>query len=133
MRYTLDMTSDELASWLSEQLNQRGWSARELARRAGVSHTAVVRAANGQSVPGWQICLKLAQALGVPDDIVLDLAGYRANPLAAEHGTRERVLQILDVLNEDDQNLLLTFAERLLESGRRGARGKAVEPETHSG
>ncbi len=70
------MGSDDLSSWLARQIEERSWSARELARRADVSHTPVVRAVSGQSVPSPEICIAVARALEVPPEVVLRMAGH---------------------------------------------------------
>ena len=44
--------SDKFRAWLSEELDQRGWSQSELARRAGVSQFAVSSVISGNRNPG---------------------------------------------------------------------------------
>lgn len=66
----------DFASWLKAQMALRGWSCRELARRAGFSHSALNRVANGQIPPSSQLCLALAPALDLPPETVLRQAGY---------------------------------------------------------
>jgi transcriptional regulator with XRE-family HTH domain len=72
----MDMKSNSLSSWLAKQLEDRGWSARELARRAGVSHTAIVRAVNGQTRPKAEVCISIAEALSEDPISILRTAGF---------------------------------------------------------
>ena len=44
---------------------RRGYSVRELAERAGVTHVSVVRIENGQASPTVAMLEKLAKALGI--------------------------------------------------------------------
>ena len=57
---------NELVPWLSTQLKGRAWSQRELARRAGLSGTAVSTVLSRQRNPGWDFCLAIAEPLGEP-------------------------------------------------------------------
>ena len=65
--------------WLHAELDQRGWSYRETARRAGLSHGSLSQIANGRQ-PGFAVCLALSRALGYPLTQVLWLAGYIERP-----------------------------------------------------
>jgi transcriptional regulator with XRE-family HTH domain len=44
---------------------RRGYSVRELARRAGVGYVSIVRIENGQTSPNVTMLEKLAKALGI--------------------------------------------------------------------
>jgi len=44
----LSFMKDTLSTWLNTELRERGWTERELARRAGLSHTAINNALSGQ-------------------------------------------------------------------------------------
>jgi transcriptional regulator with XRE-family HTH domain len=67
--------SEALRLWLSEELNRRGWSQRELARQIGVSHSFVSKTLSGERSPSANFCNKIAQALDVAPETVLRLAG----------------------------------------------------------
>ena len=64
----------DLSTWLREELDKRGWSIREIARRAGLVHGTVVGILNGRH-PGIETCRGIARALGVPTEEVLRRAG----------------------------------------------------------
>lgn len=70
------MVTMNLTEWINEQLRERGWSMRELARRADVSHATISNVMNGQTQPGTSLCVKLAVALDVSTDYVLRLGGF---------------------------------------------------------
>lgn len=64
-----------LAEWLSKQLGERNESAREASLRAGLDHSAISRFMSGTK-PTVESCHKLAAHFGVPEKMVLELAGY---------------------------------------------------------
>lgn len=63
-----------MISWIEEELNKRGWSIRELARRAGLSHASVSHVLNGYRNPGVDFCLGIAKAFSVSPISVLEKA-----------------------------------------------------------
>lgn len=67
--------NNKLALWLSDELNNRGWSIRELGRRAGVSHTTVASVLSEQRSPTADFCVAVSKALNVPAESVLRMAG----------------------------------------------------------
>jgi transcriptional regulator with XRE-family HTH domain len=67
---------DKLSTWLVGELNKRGWPFRELARRTGISAQSIMRYANGERTPVPESCRKIADALGVPYQKVMMLAGH---------------------------------------------------------
>jgi len=76
---------DEFPAWLAEQLYERGWSMRELARRSGFSRDTVSKVINGWRSPSRDFCAAVARALGVSASEVLWRAGlYDERPLTLE-------------------------------------------------
>lgn len=67
--------SDELRAWLSSELEKRGWSYRELARRADISNALVSRTLSGDMKASPDFCIKVAIALGEPPEKLMRLAG----------------------------------------------------------
>jgi transcriptional regulator with XRE-family HTH domain len=65
-----------IAGWLTEQVAAKGWSFRELGRRAGISAPNIGSYARGDSVPKPSSCRKIADALGVSYREVMRLAGH---------------------------------------------------------
>lgn len=64
-----------LGDWLTEELNRRGWSHSELARRAGLSQVSVSGVIAGSRPATCDFCIKIATALGETPEHVLRLAG----------------------------------------------------------
>lgn len=65
----------EFVTWLIAEMNKRGWSNSELARRAEIVPSAVSMVVSRQRGPGLEFCKGVARALKVPPDQVLRKAG----------------------------------------------------------
>jgi transcriptional regulator with XRE-family HTH domain len=64
-------------AWLRRQLDARGWSQAEFARRAGVSRNVVSQWAGGTRRPNAESAARIAAAFYLPLDDVLAAAGMR--------------------------------------------------------
>lgn len=67
--------SEALRLWLSQELDRRGWSHRELARQTGFSQSFVSKTLSGERSISVKFCTKAAEALGESPDTLLRLAG----------------------------------------------------------
>ena len=75
----------QLSEFLRAQVEQRGISERELSRRAGLGTTTIHFIINRpKSTPTYDTCVRLATALELPPEILLQLAGYEKITLDAE-------------------------------------------------
>lgn len=83
--------SDELRVWLSEELEQRHWSHRELARRTGLSQSSVSKTLSGERSASINFCNKIAHALGESPEKVLRLAGILPTALEDDPTLREAI------------------------------------------
>lgn len=80
--------SESFVTWLVEQIDSRGWTNSELARRANLVPSTVSMVVSHQKRPGLEFCVGIAQAFGVPPEDVLRLAGLLPSipaPIAEEH------------------------------------------------
>ena len=67
-----------LGEFLRERRMAKEWSKRKLAEKANISHTEVHRIENGERVnPSIPVLNALAEALGVPKEEMLRVAGYK--------------------------------------------------------
>ena len=118
---------DDLASWLKEELGARGWSLREMARRVGVSHTAIINVANGRTRPSANLCRKIALALHVPPEDVFRRAGLLPpNPPVSPSLLEANFL--FAQLPEQEQETLLTMMRALVERRREITHQPGLEP-----
>jgi DNA-binding XRE family transcriptional regulator len=72
--------ANDLVSWLAENLEERGWSLRELARRAEISHTTVSSVLKEQQAPSWEFCAEIARVFGLQPERVFVMAGLMPAP-----------------------------------------------------
>lgn len=117
----------ELSEWILTEIDRRGWTLRELARRARLSSSVVASAANGTSNPGLRLCQGLARATQTPVEEIYRLAGIlpaqrivTETRAAYQIDDETRLLQLYRELPEDDRGLVIDLVERL--SGRVVAR-----------
>lgn len=78
-----------LIRWLVNELEIRGWSQRELARRAGISQTTVSQVIAYQRQPTWDFCAKIARVLDEPLERVFRMAGLLPSLPADKEMERE--------------------------------------------
>jgi transcriptional regulator with XRE-family HTH domain len=117
--------SDNLATYLNAEMDRRGWSLRQMARRAVISHTTVVKMANGVGHPEVETCQALARALEVPVEDILRMAGILPSA-PPPNQVRERVRVVYEVngddlvlrlwraLSPEDQRIVRDLMERLV-------------------
>ncbi|GHU76448.1 hypothetical protein FACS1894188_08990 [Clostridia bacterium] len=69
---------NKIGGIIKERRLERAWSKRALAEKAGISHSEVHRIENGdRENPSVSVLNSLAEALGIPKDDMLMLAGYK--------------------------------------------------------
>ena len=113
--------TDTLAVWLNEQTSHRGWTLRQVARKAGVSHTTVIKIANGvHSNPETKTVAGLAKAFGADPVEICRLAGIlppqrSVSDSRAEYTVSDevRLVQLYRELPEDERGLVMELIERL--------------------
>ena len=102
----------EISEWLSQQLEERGWSSSELARRAGVSQSSVSNVLTGKQIPGLEFCKGVAQALDLRAEELLRRAGHL--PPMPEPVVEEReALRLLRGLNRPMRSVALSLLRAL--------------------
>jgi transcriptional regulator with XRE-family HTH domain len=106
----------DITQWLVEEVNRRGWSFRELGRRAGLSSGAISKVITGISLPGWEFCRKVAWAFNVPAETLFRLAGLL--PPEPEETTNMREMShLFSQLSPEDQERFIFFVRTFLEPG----------------
>lgn len=69
-----------VGDFIKERRLAKGMSKRALSEKAGISHSEVHRIENGERLnPSVPMLIALADALGIPQDDILMLAGYRTD------------------------------------------------------
>jgi transcriptional regulator with XRE-family HTH domain len=65
----------KLSDFLNGEIETRGWSKRELARRSGISSAQITDVMNERAKAGAEFCVSVARALGEEPEDILRLAG----------------------------------------------------------
>ena len=115
--------------WLGEMLRQAELSQSEFARRAGLGGPAVVsRWLSGEAKPSIEMCRRIAAALQVDIDFVLEKAGYRPVAFVGETSERGGLLAAMAKrINWDDETRYATVY-RILRSYQEEDRLRAEAP-----
>lgn len=66
---------NELLDWIDQELYKHDWNTSELARRAGLSQSAVSMVRSGQRGVSADFCIAIAKAFGERPEKVLRIAG----------------------------------------------------------
>ncbi len=107
--------------WVRKQLVETGWSMRELARQANVSHSLVAKVMSGQQ-PSWEFCAAIAGPFGVSPIEILLRAGkltfkdiQQVLPMLPRKpaGTTEQLALAVSKLSPEQQEALLLITRDL--------------------
>ncbi len=122
--------NEEFIAWLVSEMDERGWSQSETARRGKISSQMINAVVNRQTGVGIPFCRGIAKAFGVPIEEVMRRAGLLPSGgeiLPQLRALNERLLH----LSEEDRSAalgVLEYALKLFE-GRsdRPRRGPAAD------
>lgn len=103
-----------LSTFLNEALNKRGWSQRELARRAHLSPTSISEVMAGKRGPGKRFCQAVAKALQVPAEEIFQAAGIIDPPPTTV--LFSELINLAKSLSEPNQKKLIEYARFLLQT-----------------
>lgn len=137
--------SDKLIFWLVKELERRGWSQRELARRADLSPTSVSAVIAGQRDPTWDFCAAIAKPLEKSPLELFRLAGLLPPNLAQvneeqtdylidDNLTLEELIEIAKRLPRAERLALLRYARfQEQDASQRDAEGSEGSPPASAG
>ncbi len=94
------------SEWLLNQLNSRGWTQAELARRAGVSRTAISDVISDKHSAGFELCLAISRALNLPPETVFRAAGLLP-PVDEDTQYQEEFFHLLSQLSPQERQEIL--------------------------
>jgi len=115
--------SNDLSIWLASELKTRGWSIRELSRRAGIAHTTIADVLSGQTNPTLKFCLAVARPLEFPSEMLIRKAGILPELQGPEEDiTFGELLEVVRDLSIEERRDVLEYA--LLRRRLKGQRGK---------
>ncbi len=113
--------SESLKLWLSQELNQRNWSHRELARQTGITQSFISNVIAGKKPPSVNFCRQIAQALEVSPELVLRLAGILppAEPATAtDDPVLQELVELARHLPDEQRKELLRYTRYLYQTSQ---------------
>jgi len=105
--------------WLLEEIDTRGWSMSELARRCGVTHAAISKIVSGDRNPSAKMCVSIARAFKMESEEVLRLAGLLP-PKPPDSPSLEEAMEKFNSLPEWEQDLILAQMQMMIDRRKRG-------------
>ena len=102
------------SEWLDAELNIRGWSRSEAARRGGISASMVDKVINGHAQPGMTFYKGIANAFQVPLKEVLIQAGEIDERSTEDSPTFFEWIRLWLNANEMERDHLLELAEEIV-------------------
>jgi transcriptional regulator with XRE-family HTH domain len=109
--------ADELSTWILQELDDRDWSMRKLARRIGVSASSVSDLINGKMGASVEMCKRLAHAFNVPQESVMRRAGILA-PEPPETASLVEANRLFAQLTEEERQMKIVEMRALIERRR---------------
>lgn len=112
----------DLARWLQEQLNLRGWTTADLVKRTGLYHSTISRILKGEREAGPDTCLALAKALDEQPDKIFRLAGLlpEENEDSGQmNKIQEEIVSLTGQLDETGQRMVLEIVKGLVSRVKR--------------
>jgi len=109
--------SDKMITWIEQEIQDRGWTIRELARRSDLSPSTVSEILNRNTQPGLKFYLGMSKAFKVPRQWVFRLAGVLEPSIIGEDNAehKEKLLDYFDVLDSQGRRTILSLAQTLYE------------------
>lgn len=107
------MEEDKFPTWLNGELKKRGWSQRELARRAKISSGTISNLISGMRGRGIDSLTSIAEAFEMPPEEIFRIAGvFSSAPSDTEY--HEQLNHIIEHLPITEKNMLMEYAKFLL-------------------
>ena len=101
--------SIKLNTVIIDEISKRGWSIRELAKRADLAHGTVNSVLAQKSKPGITFCNGIARALKEPPERIFRLAGILPPVIIGQEREKE-LLDLFRHLDISDQNRIIRIA-----------------------
>lgn len=110
--------SNDLIEWLSEKLKERGWSMRELSRRADISYTSVANVLSGERDPTWGFCASIAGPFDEPPINLFRMAGLLGD-IPEDDITLQELIAVIEGMDIEQRMEVIRYARYLLKEGRK--------------
>lgn len=117
-------------AWVKAEMDVRGWSQSELARRGKFTPAAINKILSRERLPGVEICRNIARAFGMPDIDVLRIAGLADPEVGAkeESPSAHEMLSDFNALSKEDRDKAQEYVRALrVLRGQETRRKKAAD------
>ena len=98
-----------MQDWLLNELKRRGWSQRELARRAGLPQSTLSQAISGKRKISPEVCAAIALALGESPAHIMALAGLLPPQSPDDNATIQELTELVRQLSPEMQKDILDY------------------------
>lgn len=102
--------NEEFPYWIRAQADERGWSLREVAKRAKISTGALNQVLGQGYGAGPSFCISISKAFGIPPEDVFRLAGILPQIQREEW---EEMQGYFTILPKEDLYILLRMAKNM--------------------
>ena len=102
--------------WVTDELERRQWSLRELGRQSGISHPLISQVLTGKVSPSINFFHGIAKAFNESPEVLMRLAGILPPQLPASTDDDSATIELTEIartLPEDKRRQLLDFARFL--------------------
>jgi len=106
---------NEFVTWLNDELNRRGWSNSELARRANVVPSTVSMILTQEKEPSPETCVGIARAFGIAPERVFRLVGILPPIIIGNDIEKEKqdLLDHFQYLKKEDRDTVRLIVQTL--------------------
>ena len=107
------LMENEFAKWLMTEMEKRGISQAELARRSNTTQGTISRIVSGERNIGFDVCVAISRALHIAPENVLR-AAVLLPPASENIAEKEDLLHLFDQMSKEKKKDLLNYAQFLL-------------------
>ena len=109
-------TGEDLADWIRNTRNMKGWTTGELAKRSGLTSNAIWQYENARRTvrPDPGALARIAEALSYPPQMLWKMAGLIPTASKEEDEAADRFTLLARKLSKENLELVIEFAEFLL-------------------
>jgi transcriptional regulator with XRE-family HTH domain len=101
-------TNTTFRAWLRDEMEKRRWNESELGRQTGILPSVINRWGRGEYGPNANSCVKIANALGVDPQFVMELAGHKPRQRVPESTGVQQLLSAIRYIDWEKPSRLTT-------------------------
>lgn len=114
----------KFTDWLDLELDNRGWTRAELARRANVNQSTISMVYSGQREVGPDLAKSIARALHLPAEAVFREAGLLPPASDKDDPVVRELEYLVGQLSEDKKQIVVDYVRFLVEMEEKKGKGR---------